>query len=97
MNDKRILSLDASARRKEEQIAGLTDSYAAPVRTVRTETLDEVFKPLVANSLSELEMKAKELQAGAVGIESLQFATEQTEYYVQLYSAFNQLANSQVC
>ena len=97
MDDKRILSLDASVRRKAEQLSGLTETYKAPERTIRTHTLDEIFKPLVANALLELESKANVVKAGKAGIETLQFAAEQTEYYVQLYSVFNQLAEPKVC
>ena len=93
MDEKKILSLDASARRKAEQIEG----YKPPERTIVTKTLDEVFVKLVSNSLTQLEGKSKAVTDGAIAIETLQSAAESSEYYIQLYSAFKQLDNPKVC
>lgn len=93
LDEKRILSLDASMRRKAEQ----TEGYKAPDRIVRSETLDRVFNPLTANALLELESKAKAVRDDGAEIETLQMSAEAVEYYVQLYSAFKQLAEPKVC
>ena len=93
LDEKRILSLDASARLK----ASGTTGYKAPERTVISKTLDEVFTPLAANSLLELENQAKEVRDNGAGLETLEMPTEALEFYVQLYSAFKQLGNPKVC
>ncbi|MFB2970386.1 hypothetical protein ACE1CD_15540 [Aerosakkonema sp. BLCC-F183] len=93
LDEKKILALDASARKKAEQIEG----YKAPERTIVTKTLDEVFKPLVTSSLLQLEGKSNSILEGTLTIESLESAAEATEYYIQLYSAFKQLNSPKVC
>lgn len=93
LDDKKILSLDASARRKAMQ----TEAYKAPERRIATKTLDEVFQPLVVRSLSELTNTAPSVMDGVSPIENLLLPAEAVEYYVQLYSAFKQLSQAKVC
>lgn len=89
LDDKRILSLDGSMRRKR--------SAAVPEgRTIRLETLEEVFKPLVNGAASELETKISSFKTEETGIESLEMSTEALEFYVQLYSNFNSMTEPKV-
>lgn len=92
-DEKKILSLDASARRKAMQ----TEGYKAPERTIIEKTLDEVFQPLVQSSLSELTNTAPSVMNGVSPIKNLLSPAEAVEYYVQLYSAFKQLDEPKVC
>jgi hypothetical protein len=92
-DEKKILSLDASARRKAMQ----TEGYKAPERTIRTESLLNVFIPLVRNSCQELQQKSDAFLNEKAGIETMQSSAEAVEYYVQLYSAFGQLSEPKVC
>ncbi|MGA9381156.1 MAG: hypothetical protein WBV73_20535 [Phormidium sp.] len=91
-DEKKILSLDASARRKATQ----TEAYKVPERRIATKTLDEVFQPLVVSSLSELTNTAPSVVDGTAAIENLLSPAEAVEYYVQLYSAFKQLSEPKV-
>ena len=89
LDEKKILSLDATARRKAEQ----TEGYKPPTRTVVTKKLHEVFLPLVKNSLEQLEGKSASIGIAEdqIKVETIQSTAESLEYYVQLYSVFNQL------
>ncbi len=89
--EKRILSLDGSIRRKQNPGQSIPTD-----RTIRVETLEEVFKPLVTGAASELEMKISEFKTGGAAIESLEMSTEALEFYTQLYSAFNSLTEAKV-
>ncbi|MFB2891976.1 hypothetical protein ACE1CI_03415 [Aerosakkonemataceae cyanobacterium BLCC-F50] len=93
LDEKKILSLDASARRKATQ----TEGYKAPERRIATKTLDEVFGPLVVRSLEELTNTAPSVMDGTAAIAQLLLPAEAVEYYVQLYSAFKQLSEPKVC
>jgi len=85
-SDPRLLSADASMRRKIDRA-----NYLLPVsRTIVCKTLIEVFTPLVENS--KVEISAVE-----GGIENLRLPVESLEYYVQLYSTFARLAEAKVC
>lgn len=91
VDEKKILSLDASSRKKAQPDP---TGYKPPTRTVTTKTLQEVFAPLVKNAADNLGVE-KALGAGA--IEALLIPAEELEYYVQLYSFFKQLDNPKVC
>ncbi|XWK89458.1 MAG: hypothetical protein U7127_05170 [Phormidium sp.] len=93
LDEKKILALDASARKKAMQ----TENYKVPERTIRTESLLNVFIPLVRNSCDELQQKSDAALNEKAGIETMQSSAEAVEYYVQLYSAFGQLAEPKVC
>jgi hypothetical protein len=92
LDERRILSLDASARRSALQTPG----YKAPERTIRTESLDEIFVPLAMNSLSELQQSSDAVKAKGSGLETLEKPAEAVEFYVQLYSTFKMLGNPKV-
>jgi hypothetical protein len=89
LDDKRILSLDGSMRRKLKE--------AVPEgRTIQVKTLAEVFKPLTDGAIFELESKISDFKTGEVGIEHLEMSTEAVEFYVQLYSAFNSMTEPKI-
>ncbi len=90
-DDKRILSLDGSMRRKQQPGSALPAE-----RTIRLETLEEVFKPLVNNAADELEGKIGLFKVGDLSIQELEMPTETLEFYTQLYSAFNALSEPKV-
>jgi hypothetical protein len=95
LTDAAILSRDASMRRTA--VGDVTPSYKAPERRIECKTLDQTFKPLVASALTEVQAMAMNVQSGVVGLEMLEMPIEQSEFLVQLYSAFKQLANHKVC
>lgn len=86
LDEKRILSLDASARKKAAQ----TEGYKAPTRNIRTATLDEVFQPLCQGSFSQLANIQNQ------PIENWVNSVEELEYYVEIYSVFKQLTQPKV-
>lgn len=92
-NDKAILSRDASMRKKA---VGEIPSYKVPERRIEVKTLDEVFKPLVATALTQVQTVGTAVQSGRGELGLLQKPIEQSEFLVQLYTAFKQLANSKV-
>ena len=95
LTDAAILSRDASMRRTA--VGDVTPSYKAPDRRIECKTLDQTFKPLVASALTEVQAMAMNVQSGVVGLEMLEMPIEQSEFLVQLYSAFKQLTNTKVC
>ena len=95
LDEKTILSRDASMRRAAEQDSGSTTAYKPPVRTVQAKTLDQVLKPLVRSTLAEIQEQVPAFEAGT-DLEAMQKLIEKCEYFVQLYSAFKQLANPKV-
>lgn len=86
LDEKRILALDASARKKAAQI----QDYKAPTRNVRTSTLEQVFQPLCQNAFNQLT------QAQSQPMENWLTPVEALEYYVELYSIFKQLTEPSV-
>ncbi|MEG3840487.1 hypothetical protein [Microcoleus sp. herbarium14] len=95
LTDAAIFSRDASMRRTA--VGDVTPPYKAPERRIECKTLDQTFKPLVASALTEVQAMAISVQSGMVELETLEMPIEQSEFLVQLYSAFNQLANPKVC
>ena len=95
LTDAAILSRDASMRRTA--VGDVTPSYKAPDRRIECKTLDQTFKPLVASALTEVQAMAMNVQSGVVGLEMLEMPIEQSEFLVQLYTAFKQLTNTKVC
>lgn len=93
VDEAKILSFDKSMRAKATGI----DKYVAPERTVQTKTLDAVFKPIVANSLLELQSVAGAVRDGSRKMEDLEVPAEAVEYYIQLYAAFKLLPDARVC
>lgn len=97
LDEKAFLSRDASMRRaalKALDPAMLT--YKPPARTLTVKTLDEVFKPLAAAALLEVQTGTQAVQDMTAGLETLEIPIEKSEFYVQLYSAFKLLANPKV-
>ena len=95
LTDAAILSRDASMRRTA--VGDVTPSYKAPERRIECKTLDQTFKPLVASALTEVQAMATDVHNGTAELETLEMPIEQSEFLVQLYSAFKQLANHKVC
>ncbi|HAO11362.1 MAG TPA: hypothetical protein DCQ51_09380 [Planktothrix sp. UBA8407] len=91
LDDKKVLALDASARKKAVGVTG----YKPPERTVRVVDLATTFTPLVQQALTEFQTGATAVIAGA-GIETLEVTAEASEYYIQLYSLFKLLENPRV-
>jgi hypothetical protein len=89
-NDK-LLSIDKSARSK----AVTGEDLKVLTRTIETETLDDVFFPLVKNSLTELSLKVPDLLPSLID-NSLEMMVEQSEYYIQLFNALKTLTNPKV-
>jgi len=80
LDEKKILSLDASARKKVQLD---TTGYKAPTRKIVTKDLKTVFAPIVKEAADAISGKA--------AIEALLKPSEALEYYVQLYTVFSQL------
>ena len=95
LTDVAILARDASMRRTA--VGDVTPPYKAPDRRIECKTLDQTFKPLVASALTEVQTVALSVQSGSAELEMLEMPIEQSEFLVQLYSAFKQLANHKVC
>ena len=95
LTDTAILARDAAMRRIA--VGDVTPPYKPPERRIECKTLDQTFKPLVAQSLTTVQATAMNVQSGVVGLEMLEMPIEQSEFLVQLYSAFKQLANHKVC
>ena len=91
LDDKKVLSLDAAARKKAVGVEG----YIPPERTVRVMGLKETFSPLVQQALTEFQAGATAVIGGA-GIETLEVTAESSEYYIQLYSLFKLLDTPRV-
>ena len=91
LDDKKVLSLDAAARKKAVGVEG----YKPPERTVRVMGLKETFSPLVQQALTEFQAGATAVIGGA-GIETLEVTAESSEYYIQLYSLFKLLDTPRV-
>ena len=88
IDEKKLLSIDGSLRK-----AANPASQKPPTdRNVSQKSLSEVFSPLAVSALSELTDKFK---SGAE-LETLETPAEAVEFYVQLYSAFKQLASPTV-
>ena len=94
LDDKAILARDASMRKKA--VGEKTPPYKVPDRRIEVKTLDQVFKPLVATSLTEVQTVATAIQAGRGELELLEKPIEQSEFLVQLYTAFKQLGKTKV-
>ena len=71
LDDKKVLSLDAAARKKAVGVEG----YKPPERTVRVMGLKETFSPLVQQALTEFQAGATAVIGGA-GIETLEVTAE---------------------
>lgn len=92
LTEKQILSLDAKMRAKATEVSG----YKPPQRKLRILSLYEVFARLIADSLLALQDSAEQVKAGITTLDSLELPAEALEFYVQLYSCFSKLGNSQV-
>lgn len=97
LDDKALLARDASMRRAAVKESDPDASYKAPERRIECKTLDQTFKPLAASALLEVQTAATNVQSGMAELETLEMPIEQSEFLVQLYSAFKQLANTKVC
>ncbi len=95
LSDAAILSRDAAMRKTA--VGDVTPAYKPPERRIECKTLDQTFKPLVASALTVVQTTALSVQAGSTGLETLEMPIEQSEFLVQIYSAFKQLANPKVC
>lgn len=93
VTEESILSRDASARRASE-LGSFTGTYKPPARTVKKLNLKEVFQPLILRSVELTSEFAVEVSGGILSLESLQLPIEKSEFFVQIYSLFNQLAES---
>lgn len=93
VTEQSILTRDASARRASE-LGSFTGIYKPPTRTVKKLTLKEVFQPLVLRSIQLTSDFAQEVIGGIAALENLQLPIEISEFYVQVYSLFNQLAEN---
>lgn len=95
LDDKAILSRDASMRRTA--VGDVTPPYKPPSRQVECKTLDQVFQPLVSVAVGQAYQGIEMVVNGTAELEGLEMPIEQSEFLVQLYSAFKQLANHKVC
>ena len=98
LDDKDILARDAAMRKTmlvTTQTTETTPAYKAPERRIETLSLDQVFKPLVAASMTELQAVAGTVKTA--GLKVLESPIERVEFLVQVYSVFNQLFEAKVC
>jgi len=94
-NDK-LLSLDASARKKAAKEAG-TEGYKVPTtRRVATQELAEAFQPIIATAVDNINAARANIDAGVAPLESLELPAESLEFSAQLYSAFKDLGNPKI-
>jgi hypothetical protein len=91
-------------RRAAARDADPDTSYKPPERRIECKTLDQTFMPLAASALLEVQTGATSVKTGMAGPETLEMpmayrpaSYEKSEFLVQLYSAFQQLANPKVC
>ena len=100
LTDAQILTADAAMRRK----AG-GSSYQVPLnRAIVCKTLLQTFLPLVNDAsevVSTLAVPLRDNEMGmtfaSIQIGMLRMPTESLEFYVQLYSTFEQLTETKVC
>ena len=97
LDDKAILSRDATMRKTAMKELDPEVAYKAPERRIEYKTLDQTFKPLAATALLEVQATATNVQGGMAELETLEIPIEQSEFLVQLYSVFKQLTNAKVC
>jgi hypothetical protein len=83
LEDKRILSLDASARKK---LGEVTKEFLA-TRQIIAQNFEETFQQQVSRILSILESQNK----NPVDIAAITTEAQELEFYTQLYSIFKQL------
>jgi hypothetical protein len=84
LDDKRILSLDASARKK---LGEVTKEFLA-TRQIISQNFEETFQQQVSRILSILESQN---QNSVVDIAAITTEAQELEFYTQLYSIFKQL------
>jgi hypothetical protein len=91
-------------RRAAARDADPDTSYKPPERRIECKTLDQTFMPLAASGFLEVQTGATSVKTGMAGPETLEMpmayrpaSYEKSEFLVQLYSAFQQLANPKVC
>ncbi|MEG3841425.1 hypothetical protein [Microcoleus sp. herbarium14] len=96
LTEETILSRDAAARRASEKDSNNSVLYKPPKRRIEVKTLDETFKPLVIDALAVVQSIAQEIEDGLGELELLQLPIEKSEFFIQLYSAFNQSTNPKV-
>ena len=91
-------------RRAAARDADADTSYKPSERRIECKTLDRTFMPLAASAILEVQTEATSVKTGMAGLESLKMpmayrpaSYEKSEFLVQLYSAFQQLANPKVC
>ena len=103
LDEAAILSRDASMRRAAiKAMNPLAPSYKAPAtRRIEYKTLDELFQPLIRNSLTELvgmatQGLAMEEPVLPETVFSILMPIEQVEYLTELYQTFTQLQNTKV-
>ena len=94
LTEETILSRDAAARRASEKDSGVL--YKPPKRQIEIKTLDETFNPLVIDALAVVQSVTQEVEDGEAELEHLQLPIEKSEFFIQLYGAFNQLENPKV-
>jgi len=87
-----ILSRDAAMRKA---ITANTN-YTIPERTIVWKTLDETFKPLIAQSMLKLVTANEAMEKGFCELEVLEIAIEPLEFLVQIYSVFKELSLAKV-
>ena len=93
LTDKTILSRDAALRCASEKGSNPGVPYKPPKRRIEIQTLDQTFKPLVIDALVIVETIVQESEGD---LENLQLPLEKSEFFIQLYGVFNQLANLKV-
>ena len=94
LTEETILSRDALLRCASEK--GSNKPYKPPKRQIEIKTLDQIFKPLVMNALVNVKTITQEIEDGLAETQNLQLPLEQSEFFIQLYSVFNQLANPKI-
>lgn len=82
LDDKKILSLDASARKK----VGESTPEILKARTILTEDFETTFKTLTKAALDTIVAKSEPLDVAAIATNA-----QELEFYTQLYSVFKQL------
>ncbi len=98
LTDAAILGRDANMRRAAVKEADpMATSYKAPDRRIECKTLDQTFKPLAIRALLEVQTAAQDVSTEMAELQTLERPIEESEFLVQLYSAFKQLVNPKVC
>jgi hypothetical protein len=88
IDDKKLLSLDASYRRKAKVE---NPDYVLPTRTIQTLDFHTTFRNLINNVLDEVVAAKTNFENDPEAIANLEMAVEAAEFIVQLYSTIMNL------